>query len=739
MSSLRLRSVPLAVLILLACVRPGAGFAQTVAQALLVDEASYRSLLEAARGFTRNQSWKKAKEAWLEIVRTHPAAAYVQPELEEIRLELRRTSFWSVARAPNLDDLLSGDLVSYEPGTGSLTIRYTRAGLGDFARSTGTQIPAYTHPAHFKGPWSVALEGTPAEIAGATWLVAEGGSGLGVKFGAHEVDDPVHYMHVLFQYDGRDSHELQSVDPKQRKGKSPAVAAEIQVEAHAVRASYEGAKVLETAHDRDDFGQLVVIAASEFGRLTIAGKVDSGWIDGVLDRAVADQRHAFDATWKDPPEFNAWKSAPKAEPEDLSLRDLFKRLEIQTSLDAEQAKLVARLVGDLAKGRGASLQVLAELDELREAAFPAQALAYVEFQADFGLGRFKAALGRFAELKPGVGREHDAALMHALLLGLAKRHADAAAELDSLAIARPEQAAVHQRLVETLLLLGQAKAAHAAVSRARTALPADAVLAQLEIKVVKSELGPPWKQVFEHSGRYFVVRSDVSVKLCRDALRVLDKAMERCVFEFGRLPESGRERGVVYIFAGESGYRDYVQGVADASLENTLGIYSLLLKQLIAWNQPDPERLWDTLRHECLHRYVDLRAGAVPRWFGEGLAETLAASAQSDETWKAGGLRPGWIAHLKDGKQIMPGLRDFARMDDTAFQAGIERNYALSWTWVHYLRCRNESSRAIFAALWAALCEGADASVAIDRALERRDVEALDRDFMNFFDELRRD
>ncbi len=689
MSALRIQGVTGAILILLACVWPGVGFAQAVAETARVDAASYRSALEAARGSTRSQAWKQAKDAWLEIVRAHAGAAYVQPELEEIRLELRRASFWAGARAPNLDDLLSGDLLSYEPGTGSLTIRYTRAALGDFERSTATQIPAYTYPAHFKGPWTVALEGTPAEIASATWLASEGESGLGFKFGLHEAGDSVHYLHVLFQYDRRDNKELQSFDPKPRQGKSPTVAAQIHVEARGVRANYAGAQVLESAHERDDYGQLIVIAPEDFGALTIAGLVDSGWIDGVMDRAVADQRHVFDAAWKDPPEFQSWKSTPAAAPEELSLRDLFERLKIQMSVDAEQDQIVARLSGEIAKGRNACLGVLAELEGLRRTSFPAHALVYLEFLADFGLGRFSAALEKFAELKPGLGAERDGALMHAVLLGLAKRHSDAAVALEALAVANPEHAAVHVRLVETLLLLGQAKAAHSAVSRARTALPGDARLAELEVKVVKSKLGPPWKKVFEHAGRYFVVRSDVSVKLCRDAVRVLDKAMERCAFEFGPLPEAGRERGVVYLFAGESGYRDYVQGVADASLENTLGIYSLLLKQLIAWNQPDPERLWDTLRHECLHRYVDLRAGAVPRWFGEGLAETLAACAQGDETWKAGGLRPGWIAHFKDGKQIVPGLHDFARMDDAAFQVGIERNYALSWAWVHYLRYRN--------------------------------------------------
>ena len=326
--------------------------------------------------------------------------------------------------------------------------------------------------------------------------------------------------------------------------------------------------------------------------------------------------------------------------------------------------------------------------------------------------------------------------MHAVLLGSAGRGHESAAELEALAREHPLIAAVHIKLVDTLLRLAKPAEARQAMQRALSALPSSPALKDLEIKVVKADLGPSWKKLFEYEGEYFVVRSEISVKLCRDTVRVLDKAMQRCVFEFGALPESRPARSVAYLFSGESSYRDYVKGIVDDSLEHSLGVYSLALKQIVAWNQPDPERLWDTLRHECLHCYVDLRAGEVARWFGEGLAETFAASAQRDETWKDGNPRPNWIALLLAENVAFPALEEFANQSDVQFLAHVERNYALSWAWIHYLRFGNAEGRAVFAALWAALLAGKDDSVAIDLALAGHDAHALHANFIAYVNKL---
>jgi hypothetical protein len=189
----------------------------TAAQA---GEPEYRAALDAARGLTREQSWKKAQGAWLELLAAHAGAPYASADVEEIRLQLRRASFWAATRAPKLDDLLSGDLLSYEPSTGWLKIRYTRASLGDFAQEQAQQ-GIFAHPAHFKGPWTAGLAGTADEVLAATCLVSDRDAGFGVRFGAYEQGAPVYVDHVLFAYDQDGNKEVARSTPKQRKSKAP--------------------------------------------------------------------------------------------------------------------------------------------------------------------------------------------------------------------------------------------------------------------------------------------------------------------------------------------------------------------------------------------------------------------------------------------------------------------------------------------------------------------------------------
>ena len=696
----------------------------------LADQVSYRVALEAARGLTRAQSWSRARTAWLELVKAHAGAAYVQPELEEIRLQLRRASFWASTRAPNLDDLLSGELQSYEPESGWLKLRYNHESLGDFAKGTGAAGAAYAHPAHFKGPWTITLEGTAAEVALPTCLISEGDGGHGLRFGKHEQDFGAHSKHVLFEFDSSGNKEVASSDPPASKDKLARVAAEIHVEANSIRAYYEGAPVLETGREGADFGRLFLSVSGDFGQLTLAGIVDTGWLDGVMDAAVADQRRKFDSTWKDPPEFALWKAPDPGLDEDPTLEEMLSGLKVDLSLEPEQKQLVGHFAKLMGESRRQTIVAEDELRKLPQGSLPAAAHAYLQLAASLRLGRYGSALEQFAALKPSADQTCEVALMHAVLLASARRLAESAAELDVLAREHPQLTAVHMKLVDTLLRLAQPREAREALQRALSALPASLALKELELKVLKAALGPAWKNVYEYQGEHFIVRSETSVKLCRDAVRVLDKAMQRCIFEFGSLPGSRPARSVAYVFGGEASYREYVKGIADKSVENTLGIYSLVLKQVVAWNHPDPERLWDTLRHECMHRYIDLRVGEVPRWLGEGLAETLAAAAQRDESWKNGSLRPEWIELLRNQPGPLNSLGDFANQSEAQFQVNVERSYALSWAWVNFLRFDNAQGRAVFAALWAALAAGVDDATAIEQALEAHDARALQQGFI---------
>src|SRR5688572_3109634 len=147
------------------------------------DAESFEKEYESATKATRERRWKEARAAWTELLSRHAKAPYVRARLVEIREQVKKCSFWQSAREPQARDLVSGELLSYEPGSGRIRIRYTPADLADFG---GSELGAVAvHPMRFVGPWSVEIKGKAAGLTTPSFYVGlEDGVGHGVMFGA---------------------------------------------------------------------------------------------------------------------------------------------------------------------------------------------------------------------------------------------------------------------------------------------------------------------------------------------------------------------------------------------------------------------------------------------------------------------------------------------------------------------------------------------------------------------------
>ena len=361
------------------------------------------------------------------------------------------------------------------------------------------------------------------------------------------------------------------------------------------------------------------------------------------------------------------------------------------------------------------------------------------------LGRPALALDFLDGLDIPSERAFERSMLHAWLLREAGRLDEALALLRELVREHPAESLVHTQIAETLLLLGRAAEAHEAILNGRAALPGSAALSELEVRVVKALQGPPWERTIECPGEHFLVRSDGDKKLAREAARVLDEAWDRCESFFGPLATPPAEPSSAYLFAGEASYLSYVEGLADAGLENTRGVYATYLKQIAAWNQPSVAILWDTLRHECAHRYLELLHGLrIPRWLDEGLAEVFAGCWSPDGRWLPGGLRAERLAwftsdHGGSGGDLLTSLETFLYLDEGRFLARVEQSYAQSWSLAHFLRFGDEPKRGILARLLAGLDRGEDPALAIDRAFEGVDLAELAKAYGSWLGEVLRE
>jgi tetratricopeptide (TPR) repeat protein len=698
------------------------------------DLQAYAAELEAARSASAAGTWRAADAAWSALLAAHAGHKHARTEVEELRLALKRARFWARTSEPRLDDHVSGKLVAHDRASGRIHLRYEPESLGDFQREDAGGDVSRRHPAHFSGPWTVEVEGDPETVTASSWLVALDGRGIGMRAGLRRQEDLIYTLHSAWAYGPEGQKELARAEPSTSKASAKRMRLSLGVGERSITLEVDGRKVLEVPREGDDFGSFAWISPRAPERLELKGRADRGWLDGVRDAAVAEAWSAFEAAWTDPPEFARWASPPEESPIELEFEALVARIGVRLDFKPEHKHLFEQFEPHLNKGWAESKSVLKQARELPEGRLPQAAIDFLVYASAIDLGRFQEALEVGPRLVPLDGQEISIGLLDSYLYERADRLEQADARLIGLLERWPDESAIHARRVDVLLLQGRPAAAREALDAARARLPSSRRLLERESQVVKATLGPPWKRVHEHAGRHFVVRSEVGEKVAREAAAVLDETVEHCQALFGALQE-GTPRSTAYVFAGQRGYLEYVHGIADESLENSLGIYSAQLAQVVVWNQPDAAGLWNILRHEAVHRYLHARAGSLPRWLDEGLAESISSEFLAPGGARMGQVRPEWVAVLRaQGGSVEP-LQLFAYRESD-FTATIERNYALAWAWMHFLRFVDEEGRPVFASLWQAVADGSDVNAALDAAFEGRDVNAMQMRFVEFLNGL---
>ena len=697
------------------------------------------SSLESLREMLARRRWKEAESALLALLTEQAGAEPLRPHLPGLREDLRRAAFWKNMQEPDLDSLVEGELLRYEAKSGSLKLRYRVDELGQFERAGRTHV----HPAHFADSWTIEVEGTPEEVSSLALLVKLApNDGYLLRFGRREKGDLLYLKHAAHRLRESKLEELPVAEPKLRKSSRPTVVGKIEIGRNSIRMAYGSHRVAKLDKQDERYGSLVLIPTVEddrlqaFGTITIEGKVDRGWIGGLLDEAVGDQRSAFEATWQDPEIFDAWGPGEAADSREDDWSDVFARLGIPIVFDrTDQRELFEKLKPFAGrKTRLESGLLLKQLDQLPSDALSPSALAFLRMHCAIHTDRPTLALEQFEALDFEPDHQLDLDLARALLLRNTGRLVEARTHFEGLVAAEKSLALAYAQLVEIDLLLGEPEVAKSHILQGRRAFPSSGGLRTLESTIAKASKGPAWERVIEEIGDHFIIRTDGDRKLAREARRVADQAWERCVVFFGPLPESvpTDARTLIHLFAGESSYLNYVQGVADPSHENSLGVYSPLLKQIAVWNQPDVDDLWDTLRHETAHRYLELSLGLrTPRWLNEGLAEVFAACWDEEGDFLPGGMRNRALAVFARVDE-MSELGTFATISDEGFLKMLEVGYAQAWALTHFLRFGGESDRRALETMLEGIRSGEDPQVAIFRALDALDLKNLQKRFLEW-------
>lgn len=502
------------------------------------------------------------------------------------------------------------------------------------------------------------------------------------------------------------------------------VDAEVSVGARVIQLRYGGKLVATAQHTVDDkvFGGFSFAGPTTFDTLTIRGVVDTGWIDGMIDSKVQAERKAFFATWKEPAELAAWVDERPVEARHAALERLMRTVPV---LDAPNA-VHEETLEEIKQLRDAGQLELAirRLQDLTDERLPQAARSLLLASCWIDAGRPGRALGHLTTRAKLVPPSFPLRFIEACLLGQVERDEEAITLLRELESAGAEPALVQHELAERLLACGRVKEALEALQRGLLAAGSTPELEALRTQLAKASLGPEWKRSYSQRSEHFQVDTNVNTPTAVAATRVLEETWRDCQRVLGPLPEP-TPRTRVFVFSGRASYDEYIHGIVDDAPENTAGIYSRLLDQIVVLKPAREADMLRTLRHECVHRYLELALGRAPRWYDEGLAEYISACRTPDGKWDDDAMHPVHAEALRELPELVP-LPEFVRQTDAEFLRDPELHYMEAWALVHFLRRgRDQAAIQLEQRLWKALQERSDLPTALDVAFDGQNLKPV--------------
>ena len=231
----------------------------------------------------------------------------------------------------------------------------------------------------------------------------------------------------------------------------------------------------------------------------------------------------------------------------------------------------------------------------------------------------------------------------------------------------------------------------------------------------------PGKQPAPYPYERYVIVTDMSETAARKFAEFMAGVYEeyRRVFPYAK---NETLKFHVKVFFKEQDFQTYRYALTGGSdhgkHSRTLGFYDDTVKELVLFNAED---MWETMRHEGFHQYMDYFVKDCPTWFNEGYAsyfETSTADGPADNPPRAAALRDALLGDL------VPPLNELLLMKAEAFRshAYSAHLYAQSWSFIHFLMTTGRKD--VLDRYFEALTRGRDMPQAYDEVFAGRGLEA---------------
>lgn len=717
--------------------------------------AAFEAVLDQASRSIANGRHDKAREALLAALAEHGAADYVVEALPGIQEDLAQCAFWARHARPKPADVVAGELIAFDARSGEIKLRYrpekeARKRLAKKRRGT-SQLPfesdfeplggdddeggeddgegaeegkeekkkeeeqavaedrVYVHPLVFRGPHSLEIRCGPTggRLPRIAACMEEGG------FYLFFVSSPARAYLIE---DGR-AAELSFTTNTLHYAKAKRV--RLDVRDARIDVSVDGKILTTVAKQKGRWGQLGFYGFQDVEEVVVSGEAEPSWIEGLVDAEVERLRAEFEKGYDalaELPEAVRPHATKAGEDDEEGLFEIAPGGDSpDRSTRIEEIKKVV-LKGDWKQG----LALASGWDDDGDAALRAWYLALFQLAG----GRTRDALlelGRLAALEPGFWPARQlAANLRADTHGRAKALEEARALVAEL----PSEPRAREWLATAHLLAGETEEARAALDAAREAGLSSPGLDRQRRVLARAVRGPEWAKAHEAATQHYLVRSDISRELCYEAAQALETMYRKLDVQLRRVAGGDKTRFRVFLFSGRRGYLSYAADVFGDAPEQTAGMYSPVLKQLLIWNLPSREAMLRTVRHEGFHQYFDQVTDHAPRWLNEGLAEYFEVSRRVGGKWRDGGVHEAHLELLSAADHVP--LAEFLFQGPGTFYARAPLHYAQAWALVHFLLESGPAERERFDALLDGLIAGEETHALIERVFpphERRGLE----------------
>ena len=701
-------------------------------------EAAFTTELQKLLTSNRGTRWESVEKDLLRLLREHEGERYVRMHLPDIRQRLRDAAFWSAHERPDENEIVSGELKTYDRFGGKFKLVYDNSSLLDFElkETDAPEWALYLHPMQMAGRYTIEIEAYP-EAMPMVLVGVDGGNCYRVTLGENKEGSIFLRPHVLTRFQKRDAKIVDSTEPKERK-KSKELRTdrlEISVSEKDVQVKLNGRRILKGKNESGELGQFGFVSFAggrpTFESLEIRGIGQTSWIEGLIEKSLQSERQAFERAYREPEVLAAWSAAEPSSKGVRRLEDLTKVFHFTDHNfkgDPDRMRELAALL------TAHEFQQLEEqLNASTEEELPTAPREL--FRASLAVSR-SSYLDAVAHLDV-VLRENDSKSIQVLRAALLPRIEDfegAIRAYRGFLAAEPEELTYHYELSRSLLMSGRLDEARESIEAGLLLGPTDRHLLELRDQIVKAQLGPSWQKTFEVESERFRIASESSQSLCRIARSELERTVDHLQETFGTLPETGTVLPV-YLFASEAGYGRYAEGISSHTPSNTVGLYSPALRQILAWNSASRDELLHTLRHEATHHYLHRRLGATPLWFTEGYAEWIAHARTPSSHWKPAKTSEHWVEVFDHyGGKLIP-LEDLFFREDEMFEKNTALAYAQSWALVTMLE---ETQDGFLERLWKELEGQIDPGNAQQRALMKGTLRRVQSAMRKYVRELRR-